>query len=203
MPPRPCSAHCWRYSRTSATRSRSVTWAGCTCKLSADSWLGQPRYVVSLVEVPRVHLLVEGGDVRQPSIGLVTRMENLPRRLERVLEDVEMDTTKINREAEKAQAGLVDAFPRAGELAEVRAQRDRLSAELAADSAERAAGEHATEHASSSPAPNGSQPDTPTNLPGQPGETGSTGRPAIPPPPPPPPRPDPGPRPPETPGWSR
>jgi hypothetical protein len=142
--------------------------------------------------------------VRKPNIGLVTRVENLPRRLERVLEDVEMDTTKITREAEKAQAGLVDAFPRAGELAEVRATRDRLSAELAAGSAEKAAGEHATEHDPSSPAANGSQPNTPTSPPGQPGQAGQTARPALaPPPPPPPPRPGEGPRPPETPGWSR
>jgi N12 class adenine-specific DNA methylase/SAM-dependent methyltransferase len=177
---------------------------GLHLQATADSWLGQPRYVVSLVEVPRVHLLVEAGDVRQPNIGLVTRVENLPRRLERVLDDVEMDTTKITREAEKAQAGLVDAFPRAGELAEVRAKRDRLSAELAADSAEKAAGEHATEHDPSSPAANGSQRNTPTSPPGQPGQAGQTARPAIaPPPPPPPPRPEEGPRPPVSPGWSR
>ena len=168
---------------------------GLHLQATADSWLGQPRYVVSLVEVPRVHLLVEAGDVRQPNVGLVTRVENLHRRLERVLDDVEMDTGKITWEAEKAQAGLVDVFPRAGELAEVRATRDRLSAELAAGSAEKAAGEHATEH--------GPQPSTPTRPPGQPGQAGQTGRPAIAPPPPPPPRPDVGPRPPGTPGWSR
>lgn len=173
---------------------------GLHLQVSADSWMGQPRYVVSLVEVPRVNLLVEAGDVRQPNIGLATRVENLPRRLERVLDDVEMDTTKINREAEKARDGLGDVFPRAGELAEVRAKRDRLSAELAADSAEKASDDPATEHDAAAAA-NGSQLDTSTNQPGQPGQAR---RPAItPPPPPPPPRPDEGPRPPGTPGWSR
>jgi N12 class adenine-specific DNA methylase/SAM-dependent methyltransferase len=171
---------------------------GLHLQVSADSWMGQPRYVVSLVEVPRVHLLVEAGDVRQPNIGLVTRVENLPRRLERVLDDVEMDTTKINREAEKAHAGLVDVFPRAGELAEVRAKRDRLSAELAADSAEKASCEQAAEQPS---APNGSQPHTPTTVPEP---AGQAGRPAIAPPPPPPrPRPDEDPQPPAAAGWSR
>ncbi len=172
---------------------------GLHLQVSADSWMGQPRYVVSLVEVPRVHLLVEAGDVRQPNIGLATRVENLPRRLERVLDDVEMDTTKINREVEKARDGLGDVFPRAGELAEVRAKRDRLSAELAADSAEKASGDPATEHDAAAAA-NGSQLDTSTNQSGQPGQAR---RPAITPPPPPPPRPGEGPRPPGTPGWSR
>lgn len=171
---------------------------GLHLQVSADSWMDQPRYVVSLVEVPRVHLLVEAGDVRQPNIGLVTRVENLPRRLERVLDDVEMDTTKINREAEKAHAGLVDVFPRAGELAEVRAKRDRLSAELAADSAEKASCEQAAEQPS---APNGSQPRTPTTVPEP---AGQAGRPAIGPPPTPPrPRPDEDPQPPAAVGWSR
>lgn len=171
---------------------------GLHLQVSADSWMGQPRYVVSLVEVPRVHLVVEAGDVRQPNIGLVTRVENLPRRLERVLDDVEMDTTKINREAEKAHAGLVDVFPRAGELAEVRAKRDRLSAELAADSAEKASCEQAVEQPSAS---NGSQPQTPTT---GPEPTRQAGRPAIAPPPPPPrPRPDEDQRPPAPVGWSR
>ncbi len=171
---------------------------GLHLQASADSWLGQPRYVVSLVEVPRVHLLVEASDVRQPNIGLVTRVENLPRRLERVLDDVETDTTKINREAERAHAGLADVFPRAGELAEVRAKRDRLSAELAADSAEQASGEQAAEQHS---APNGSQPNTPTTVPDP---TDQAGRPAIAPPPPPArPRSDEGPRPPAPAGWSR
>lgn len=171
---------------------------GLHLQASADSWMGQPRYVVSLVEVPRVHLLVEAGDVRQPNIGLVTRVENLPRRLERVLDDVEMDTTKINREAEKAHAGLVDVFPRAGELAEVRAKRDRLSAELAADSAEKASCEQAAEQPS---APNGCQPHTPTTVPEP---AGQAGRPAIAPPPSPPrPRPDEDPRPSAPVGWSR
>jgi len=128
----------------------------------------------------------------------VTRVENLPRRLERVLDDVEMDTTKINREAEKAHAGLVDVFPRAGELAEVRAKRDRLSAELAADSAEKASCAQAAEQPS---APNGSQPHTPTTVPDP---AGQAGRPAIGPPPPPPrPRPDEDPQPPAPMGWSR
>ena len=129
---------------------------GLHLQASADSWLGQPRYVVSLVEVPRMHLLVEAGDVRQPNIGLVTRVENLPRRLERVLADVEMDAGKINREAEKARAGIVDAFPRAAEASEVRAKRDRLSAELATDSADKTGRE--TEHAPSPPAANGTTP---------------------------------------------
>lgn len=160
---------------------------GLHLQVSADTWHGQPRYVVSLVEVPRVHLVVDAGDVRQPNVGLVTRVENLPRRLERVLEDVEMDTTKISREAQKAQAGLVDAFPRAGELTAVRATRDRLSAELAADSTESA---------------NGSRHDALANPPGQPGHPG---RPAISPPPPPSPPPVPGPQSdggPRPPGWS-
>lgn len=170
---------------------------GLHLQVSADSWMGQPRYVVSLVEVPRVYLLVEAGDVRQPNIGLVTRVENLPRRLERVLEDVEMDTTKINREAEKAQAGLVDVFPRAGELAQVRATRDRLSAELAAESAEKASGEHAEQDS----AANGSQPDSPV---GQHDQPGQTPRPAIAPPSAPPPqRLDDPPRSPGPAGWSR
>lgn len=60
-------------------------------------------------------------------------MENLPRRLERVLDDVEMDTAKINREAEKAHAGVAEVFPRAAELAAAKATRDELAAELAAD----------------------------------------------------------------------
>ncbi|WP_162529925.1 helicase-related protein [Nocardioides caldifontis] len=171
---------------------------GLHLQVSADSWMGQPRYVVSLVEIPRVHLLVEAGDVRQPSIGLVTRVENLPRRLERVLDDVEMDTGKINRDAERAQAGLVDVFPRARELTEVRATRDRLSAELAADSAEKASFVQAAEQPS---APNGSQPRTPTTVPEP---AGQAGRPAIAPPPAPPrPRPDEDPRPPVPVGWSR
>jgi len=162
---------------------------GLHLQVSADSWLGQPRYVVSLVEVPRVHVLVEAGDVREPSMGLVTRVENLPRRLERVLEDVEMDTTKINREAEKAQAGLVDAFPRAAELEGVRATRDRLAAELAADSTEEAEGDRP---AGQDPAANGSRLTEPP------------ARPAIAPPPTPPtPRPGEGPRTCEPPGWSR
>ena len=113
----------------------------------------------------------------------------MPRRLERALEDVEMGAGKINREAERARAGIVDAFPRAAELSEVRAKRDRLSAELATDSAEETADEAA--HAPLPPAANGSHPAQP-------------GRPAIaPPPPPPPPGPDVGPRPPETVGLSR
>ena len=162
---------------------------GLHLQVSADSWLGQPRYVVSLVEVPRVHVLVEAGDVREPSLGLVTRIENLPRRLERVLEDVEMDTTKINREAEKAQAGLVDAFPRAGELASVRATRDRLAAELAADSSERSDGDLVPGQDSTA---NGSQPSE------------LVARPALTPPPASPaPRHVEGPRPPGPPGWSR
>jgi len=162
---------------------------GLHLQVSADSWLGQPRYVVSLVEVPRVQVLVEASDVREPSMGLVTRIENLSRRLERVLEDVEMDTTKINREAEKAQAGLVDAFPRAAELASVRATRDRLAAELAADSTEKAEG---GSPGAQEPAANGSQPPDPTT------------RPALAlPPPPPAARPGDGLRPPDPPGWSR
>ncbi len=162
---------------------------GLHLQVSADSWLGQPRYVVSLVEVPLVHVLVEAGDVREPSMGLVTRVENLPRRLERVLADVEMDATKINREAEKAQAGLVDAFPRASELASVRATRDRLAAELAADGAEKAVGDRT---AGQDPAANGSQQPVPA------------ARPAIAPPAlPARPRPDQGPRPADPPGWSR
>jgi len=162
---------------------------GLHLQVSADSWLGQPRYVVSLVEVPRVHVLVEAGDVREPSMGLVTRVENLPRRLERVLEDVEMDTTKINREAEKAQAGLVDSFPRATELASVRATRDRLAAELAADSTEKAEGDPP---AGQDPAANGSQPSE------------HAARPAIAPPPTPPtPRAGESRRSSEPPGWSR
>ncbi|WP_232211570.1 SNF2-related protein [Nocardioides sp. CF8] len=173
---------------------------GLHLQVSADSWMGQARYVVSLVEVPRVHLLVEAGDVRQPNPGLVTRVANLPRRLERVLADVEMDTTKITREAAKARAGLIDVFPRAGELAEIRETRDRLSADLAADSAEKDTDDHARGHDPSTTA-NGSQPNIPTNPPRQPGQAG---RPAIPSPPPPPrPRPDEGSRPPGTPGWSR
>ena len=167
--------------------------------VSADSWMGQPRYVVSLTEVPRVHLLVEAGDVRQPSTGLVTRVENLPRRLERVLDDVEMETSKIEREAERARAGLVDAFPRAAELADVRAKRDRLSAELAADSAEKAAADH-TGPASSTP--NGSQPGAST-LP-QPSRQVQASRPPIMPPSPPArPRPDDSPLSPSSSGWAR
>ncbi len=163
---------------------------GLHLQVSADSWLGQPRYVVSLVEVPRVHVLVEAADVREPSMGLVTRVENLPRRLERVLEDVEMDTTKINREAEKAKAGLVDAFPRADELTRVRATRDRLAAELAADSTENLEGDRAAGHDQT--AANGSPREEPV------------GRPAIAPPPAPlPPRPAEGPRPSGSPAWSR
>ncbi|GAW47930.1 MULTISPECIES: SNF2-related protein [unclassified Nocardioides] len=162
---------------------------GLHLQVAADSWLGQPRYVVSLVEVPRVHLLVETSDVREPSLGLVQRVENLPRRLERVLEDVEMDTTKITREAEKAQAGLVDAFPRADELATVRATRDRLAAELAADSTEKTPDAPVAQNVDSAGA-DGSPPD-PSRASGTVSvslATGPPGRPAIAPP-------SPGPRP--------
>ena len=171
---------------------------GVHLQVSADSWRGQPRYVVRLVEVPRVHLLIEAGDVRQPNIGLVTRVENLPRRLERVLDEVEMDTTKFTREAQKARDGLADVFPRAGELAEIRAKRDRLSSELAAGSAEKASGDPAHAHDTVAAA-HGSPVDTSANQPGRPGQGG---RPAITPPTPPP-HPDEGPRPLGTPGWSR
>jgi hypothetical protein len=150
---------------------------GLHLQASADSWQGRVRLVVSLVEVPRVHLVVEAGDVRAPNIGLVQRVENLPRRLERVLEDVEMDTGKINREAEKARSGLVETFPRAAELEEVKALRDRLAAELAADSAGKAVAERAGEQDPANTGPNGSQPATQTAT-----QTSQTGRPAIAPP---------------------
>ena len=100
--------------------------------------------------------------------------------------------------AHRARDGLADVFPRAGELAEIRAKRDRLSSELAAGSAEKAPGDPAHVHDTVATA-HGSPVDTSATQPGRPGQGG---RPAITPPTPPP-HPDEGPRPLGTPGWSR
>jgi hypothetical protein len=131
---------------------------GLHLQVRADPWMGQTRYVVSLVEVPRVQLVLEPSDVRQPSLGLVTKIENLPRRLERVLDDVDVDTGRLNREADKARDGLLDTFPRKAELEEVRTRRDRLAAELAADTAKKTGDRQAGGQVAAAQSPNGSQP---------------------------------------------
>ncbi len=176
---------------------------GLHLQASADSWLGQPRYVVSLIEVPRVHLLVEAGDVRQPSIGLVTRMENLPdawsgcSRTSRWIPPRSTARPRRPRRAWSTPSRVPASLPRSGHSG----TGSRPSWPPTAP--RRAAGEHATEHDPSVPAANGSQPDTPTSRPGQPGQTGrrASGDPASassrrP-------RPDERPRPPVAPGWSR
>ena len=58
-------------------------------------------------------------------------MENLPRRIDRMLEQVQAETMKTESEAANARAALTDSFPRAEELLQVRQDRDRLVAALA------------------------------------------------------------------------
>lgn len=130
--------------------------AGLHLQVAADGWSGEHRWVISLVEVPRVFSVIEERDVRAVSTGLVTRVENLPRKLERTLGDVTFEAERTSQEATKARAALEDAFPRQAELDEARATRDGLSAALAAESAKKEKEATAVEANADQRAPNGS-----------------------------------------------
>lgn len=128
--------------------------AGLHLQIAADGWSGEHRWVISLVEVPQVFSVIEERDVRAVSTGLVTRVENLPRKLERALGDVTFEAERTSQEATKAKAALEETFPRQAELDEARDRRDGLSAALAAESAKKE--KEAAAGADQQGAPNGS-----------------------------------------------
>lgn len=97
-----------------------------------DTWNGNElRFILTLADVPRVSVVIEASELRSLSPGLVTKVENLPRRIDRMLEQVQAETMKTESEAANARAALTDSFPRAEELLQVRQDRDRLVAALA------------------------------------------------------------------------
>ena len=106
---------------------------GLDLEVLAQRWQDDVRYFVRLTAVPSVSAEMMRADVNHPDVGLVTRVENLPRRVERRLEEVTRDIERTRREQEKAASQLADEFPRADELSAARTRRDELQAELEAE----------------------------------------------------------------------